>query len=137
MRYKGIKGKFWAIFSEYIRKRDVLKYGTCISCGRRFGDWTNAQAGHYAPAGNCGFALLFSEDNVHAECPYDNAFNSGHLINYKNNLEKRYGKAWLEDLEDRYNASRYRGVSTKVWSNKQYEEKIKEYEEKIRGLETL
>lgn len=136
MRYKGIKGKFWAVFSEYIRKRDFKKYGTCITCGKHFTDWRESQAGHFAPAGNCGFALLFDERNVNAECSYDNAFNSGHLIQYKTNLIKRYGKKFMDKLEDDYNASRYRGKTTKEWSKKEYEAKIEEYKEKITMLDS-
>lgn len=131
MRYKGIKGKFWTVFSEYIRKRDFKKYGTCVTCGKRFNRWQDSQAGHFAPAGNCGFALLFSEDNVHAECAYDNAFNKGHLIQYKTNLEKRYGKKFVKGLEERYNDSRYKGITKKEWSKKEYEEKIRHYKELV------
>lgn len=134
MRYKGIKGKFWAVFSEYIRKRDFKQFGgRCITCGQ-VKDYSELQAGHFAPAGNCGFSLLFDEMNVHAECQYDNAFNSGHLIHYKTNLARRYGQDLVDDLEDRYNNSRYKGITTKQWTKKEYENKIKEYKEKIKAL---
>ena len=127
MRYKGIKGKFWETFSEYIRRRDFAKYGTCITCGKRFESWQESQAGHFAPAGNCGFALLFSEDNVHAECAYDNAFNPGHLIQYKTNLIRRYGQGFVDLLEERYNDSRYKGKTMKEWNVQEYQDKIEHY----------
>lgn len=135
MRYKGIKGKFWKVFSDYIRKRDFKKFkGACISCGR-VTDYTQFQAGHYAPAGNCGFALLFDEMNVNGECSTCNGFDRGHLIGYKNGLIKRYGSDAVEVLEERYKDSHFRGVTTKNWTQKEYEAKIVEYKEKIKEYE--
>ena len=135
-RYKGVKGKFWKIFSEYIRLRDLKKWGCCITCGKKVTDTSQLQAGHFAPAGNCGFALLFSEDNVHGECAYDNAFNAGHLIQYKTNLERRYGNKFVKILEERYNDSRYKGKTTKEWIKKEYEEKIAYYVAQYKALLT-
>lgn len=133
MRYKGIKGKFWKVFSEFIRKRDFKLYGTCITCGQKK-KYEELQAGHFAPAGNCGFALLFDERNVHAECAYDNGFNSGHLIQYKTNLTQRYGQDYVRAVEEDYNDSRYRGKTTKNWSKKEYLAKIEYYKSKINEL---
>lgn len=134
-RYKGVKGKYWTLLSEYVRKRDFIKYGKCITCGKKVNDWRELQAGHFAPASNCGFGLLFDTDNVHGECPYDNGFNEGHLIHYKTNLIKRYGEEFVSKLESRYNNSRYKGITTKEWSKSEYEEKIIELKEKIRKLD--
>ena len=132
MRYKGLKGKLWEVFSLYIRLRDLKKWGCCITCGKKVSNISQLQAGHFAPAGNCGFALLFSEDNVHGECAYDNAFNSGHLIQYKTNLEKRYGKRFVKELEEKYNDSRYRGKTMREWTKKEYAEKIEYYKNKVK-----
>ena len=129
-RYTGIKGKYWKLFAEYVRRRDFLTYGTCITCNQPK-EYEELQAGHFAPAGNCGFALLFDELNVNGECAYDNAFNKGHLIQYKTNLIKRYGAKRVTDLEERYNDSRYKGKTTKNWSKKEYEAKIIEIKEKL------
>jgi hypothetical protein len=133
VRYKGLKGKFWKVFAQYIRRRDYLKYGKCIVCNQPK-TYEELQAGHYAPAGNCGFALLFDENNVHGECAYDNAFNSGHLIGYRRSLETRYGRAFVNRLEEKYNDSRYKGKTTKEWSKKEYEEKIALYQAKLQAL---
>ena len=133
MRYKGIKGKFWKVFSDFIRLRDSKRYGTCITCGQPK-TYSELQAGHFAPTGNCGFALLFDEKNVHGECAYDNAFNKGHLIQYKTNLIRRYGQNYVDEVEQSYNDSRYKGKTTKEWSKKEYEDKITEYKEKIASL---
>lgn len=131
MRYKGIKGKLWDVFSKYIRQRDFKKYGTCITCGKKLNSWQEGDAGHFAPASNCGFDLLFDEKNVHLECKGDNGFNPGHLIQYKTNLIKRYGQKFVDDLEERYNDSRYRGKTTKEWIKKEYQAKIDYYKSMV------
>lgn len=134
-RYKGAKGKFWAVFARYVRVRDFLKYdGQCISCGGRK-DFEQLQAGHFAPAGNCGFALLFDELNVNAECQTCNGFDKGHLIGYKTRLIERYGKAKVLALEEKYNDSHFRGITTKAWNDREYTAKIAEYKEKLARLE--
>ena len=79
-RYKGLKGKYWTLLSEYIRRRDFERYGTCISCNKPVSDWREFDAGHFISAGSGGFSLLFDETNVNGECQYDNAFNGNHLL---------------------------------------------------------
>lgn len=131
MRYRGIKGKFWQVFSEFIRRRDTKRFGgKCIACRRI----RKLQAGHFAPASNCGFSLLFDERNVNGECAYCNSFDSGHLIPYRSGLVERYGEAWVVQLETEYNASRYKGKITKEWPKAIYQAKIEEYKEKINNL---
>lgn len=134
MRYKGIKGKVWKAFSDYIRLRDFKKYnGECITCGKRT-DYSQLQAGHFLAAGNCGFGLLFDEENVNGECAGDNAFNKNHQVDYRRNLIRRIGEANVLRLEERYRDSHYRGKTTKEWSPKEYEAKLVEYKQKIAAL---
>lgn len=133
MRYKGIKGKLWAVFSKYIRLRDAKKYGTCVTCGKRK-TYEELQAGHYLAAGNCGFGLLFDEENVNGECSGDNGFNSNHQVDYRRNLISRIGLENVEKLEKRYRDSHYGGKTTKEWTKKEYEEKIKLYTGKLAEL---
>jgi len=128
-RYKGVKGKFWKVFAVFIRLRDSQKYGTCIACNRKK-PYEELQAGHYLAAGNCGFSLLFDEENVNGECPYDNAYNKNHQMESRENLIKRIGQSRVEDLERRYRDAHYGGRTTKEWSKKEYEAKIAEYVEK-------
>lgn len=130
-RYKGVKGKYWTLFSEYVRRRDFTRYGTCISCGKRLSDWREFDAGHFIPAGSGGFALLFDERNVNGECPYDNAFNGAHLLLYRRGLDERYGPDKADALEERYRDSHFKGKTTKEWSKREYETKIEEIKEKI------
>lgn len=125
------KDKMWSAISLYVVARDEKKYkGICISCFKK----RKLQAGHYAPAMNCGFALLFDENNINGECEYDNGFNKGHLIGYRKGLINRYGEQFVLDLEDRYNASRYRGVIKKEYSKLEYISKILEILEKTKFL---
>ena len=73
-RYRGLKGVYWYLLSQYTRKRDFKEFGTCISCNKSVDSWRDFDAGHYAPAGNCGFALLFFKLNINGECKGCNAF---------------------------------------------------------------
>ncbi len=133
-RYKGIKGLYWSLFSEYVRRRDFYKYKTCVSCGKTFNTWKDSQAGHYAPAGNCGFGLLFDEDNVHAECPGCNnpVFSPGKLITYRMNLVARYGEKWVKKLDDRYKNAK--NLSVKEWTKLEYEQEILKLKKKLKAL---
>lgn len=133
-RYSGLKGKFWDVFSDYIRLRDFLKYGTCITCGKKVSSYKELQGGHYAPAGNCGFYLLFHEDNVNGECGGCNAFDSGHLVWYGKNLKNRIGEERYNHVISEYDASRFKGKTTKQWNKREFEAKILEYKNKIKEL---
>lgn len=133
-RYKGLKAKLWDVFAYYVCLRDYKKYGTCITCGQKK-ELKGLQAGHYYAAGNCGFALLFDEDNVSAECQYDNGFNPNHQVEYRQNLIGRIGQSGVDRLDKLYKDSHYGGHTTKEYSKKEYEKKIEEYVEKIKDLQ--
>lgn len=132
-RYKGRKGIYWHLISKYVRMRDFIKYGTCISCGVGFCKWNEAQAGHYAPAGNCGFALLFDKRNINAECASCNnpRFSPGKLIPYRTNLVNRYGEDYVKEIDDAYSKK----VTMKEWSSREYDLKIRELQEEVKELE--
>lgn len=124
LRYRNPieKGIYWYHFSLSVRRRDVEKWGTCISCGRPITVDT-AQAGHFMPAGNCGRDLLFDPRNVNAECYPCNGFDEAHLVGYARNLDLRYGAGTAQELWDRrevYKASQ----PPKDWSRSEYEAKI-------------
>jgi len=127
LRYKNPyqKGVLWFFTSLDIRTRDVEKYGTCISCGKPITVET-CQAGHYAPAGNCGRDLLFHPLNLHAECPSCNAFDSGHLIGMRKNLVIRYGENGVLWVEEQYEIYRNSKAPVKDWKASEYEELIKQ-----------
>lgn len=126
MRYEGnlYKGIFWYWFARYIRRRDAILFGTCISCGS-FKSFEELQAGHFAPAGSCGMALIFDEANVNGECGRCNAFDGAHLWGYARNLDKRYGKGTAEKLQARYDKRHQ--IITKEWSQTKYIQEIDKY----------
>lgn len=131
-RYKGRKGIYWHLLSKYVRLRDFKAYGTCISCGKKFKEWREAQGGHYAPAKDCGFELLFDERNVHAECSScNNPFISpGKLIKYRANLVDRYGEDYVKEVDSLY-SQKLKGKG-KEWTQKEYDAKIKELMGKLK-----
>lgn len=134
-RYRGRKGIYWHLLSKYVRLRDFKEYGTCVSCGRKFRKWSEAQAGHYAPAKDCGFILLFDKRNVNAECAAcNNPFISpGKLIKYRLNLVDRYGEEYVREVDEIY--LRRHKETNKEWSQREYDAKIKEIQEEINKLE--
>lgn len=140
-RYSGIKAKYWDYLSDYIRMRDFLEYGTCITCGKKFSSWNDgSQAGHFIAAGNCGFDLLFDKKNINAECQYDNAWNSNHQITMRANLARRYGEDYVVALEERYKDNHFRGKTTKEWTKREYaiylellKEEVEELAKRIKG----
>ena len=135
-RYTGPKGTYWKHFAKAIRERDLHKYGTCISCGSKLVEG-KFDAGHYVPASNCGFALLFDPKNVHGECKGCNGFDEFHLVGYRKGLLERYGQEFVEDLEKRRDDARFKGIITKQWTPKQFKEESKKMRENGQELVAL
>ena len=143
-RYSGIKGQYWDLLSDFIRLRDFIEYGTCITCGKKFQTWSESQAGHYISAGNCGFDLLFDKKNLNAECQYDNGFNGNHQLTMRENIVKRYGEAHAKDLDDRYKKNHFGGVTHKAWNDREYkiylallQEEVDNLVEKLKNMVNL
>lgn len=118
------KGVYWYFFSLFIRKRDVEKYGTCISCGRQITIET-CDAGHFMPAADCGRDLLFDERNVNAECSQCNAWDETHLLGYAEGLDRRYGPGTATELRARREQHKARTSVVKDWKATEYAEKIR------------
>lgn len=109
------KSVYWYYFSNLRKLQDLKKYGTCISCGRKLYEINEqANAGHFVPTANCGFALLFHPLNVNLECAGCNAFDPGHLIGYRINLDARYGEGTSDKLWQ------MKWKPTKEWSRLEY-----------------
>lgn len=126
LRYKNPyeKGVYWYYFSLEVRKRDVAKYGVCISCSKPISVDT-CDAGHFIPASSCGRDLLFDPLNVNAECGRCNAWDEGHLFGYERGLVARYGKEAPLLLKDKYFIYKKSDVPIKDWKASEYAEKIK------------
>ena len=103
--------------------RDAYKWGRCISCNQPK-MFSELQAGHFAPARDCGFSLLFDPMNVHGECGGCNAYDEAHLWGYEKNLDNRYGADTAKALRVRYEMRN--SVITKEWVHNQYRPKIED-----------
>lgn len=99
-RYKGIKDKAWTILSDYVRMRDWLCYGACVSSGKPIAHWRDGDAGHYYSMGGHGAYIGFDEMNVHMQSPNENRQGSAHSgAYYKEELLRRYDQNMLDRLE--------------------------------------
>lgn len=126
LRYKSPpeKGVYWYFFSLWVRRRDVAKFGECISCGKAITVETS-QAGHFMPAADCGRDLLFDPLNVNAECSQCNAWDATHLLGYAEELDRRRGQgtaALLRKAREEYKAKK---TPVKDWSKAEYADKIR------------
>jgi hypothetical protein len=63
-----------------IRRRDFIRFGTCISCDKAFRIGANLMQVILSPQESGGFSLLFDERNINGECQYENAFNGYDLL---------------------------------------------------------
>lgn len=137
LRYKNPveKGIYWYWFGRYVRERDVLKYGTCISCEKQI-TFETCDPGHFMPAADCGRDLLFDEQNVNAECKQCNAWDETHLLGYAEGLDKRYGAGMAMSLRQRREDYK-KGPPLKDFKGYEYAEMIKKlptYQQRMREL---
>lgn len=135
LRYKNPieKGILWYWTSKYVCLRDYITYGRCISCNKPK-TLEELQGGHYAPAGNCGSALLFDLSNVNGECGGCNGFDPGHLIGYEKNYIERYGEESMRTLKERYHKAHFMGETTKQPTKLEYEIMINDVKNKYQNL---
>lgn len=109
-----IEKKLWRLVTDYVRIRDFSDYGNCISCGRQFDCWEEAQGGHYRPFSKCKGYTKFDYRGVFAQCAYcnsrmnDDKFEGGRI--FADNIVFRYGKRHLnlinEFVSEKYSAKR-------------------------------
>lgn len=93
-----------AEFQKWIRYRD--RDLPCISCGTMTCDeWAG---GHFYPAGIYSGLMLY-ENNCHKQCnQYCNKYLNGNLHEYRKGLINRYGKDYVDELDEAANAGRNR-----------------------------
>lgn len=125
----ALKKRFWAIFSEYIRRRDADSEGmnTCVTCGARL-HWKLLQGGHYVRK-SAGLSLYFDEQNVWPQCFADNIWRDGATDEYALFLVKKFGAGILEELNRRKHL-------IKKYTPQDYERLIQQYREKLDRLQT-
>lgn len=115
------KKKLDAVFSKYIRWRDN---GQCFTCPKK-DDPKKMQNGHFNPRQY--LKTRYDERNNNCQCYACNMLYGGQPATYAINLEKKYGKGIVAELE----SGRHIPVKLDIaW----YEEKIKYYTEKCKEL---
>lgn len=124
------KAKLDKVFSLYIRLRDSKPYGykyfKCISCGKIL-PFEKADAGHYLSRRHN--STRFDENNVHAECSYDNRFNAEHLDGFRDNLIKKIG-------QQKFDLLRAKANTTKSYSEYEYKALIKYYSALVKKMQS-
>ena len=76
---KSLKAKAWKLFSEWVRRKDIIgnrpyeECALCVSCGK-LDEWKKLQAGHFIPKSH-GLVYYFHEKNVHPQCDYCNIWD--------------------------------------------------------------
>ena len=114
------------VFSEYIRKRDIMLCGNskCFTCGK-VDDWRNLQCGHFQSRKH--YATRWDEQNCQVQCAGCNIFRSGEQFKFGVNLDKKYGQGTAETLE---RMARF----TIKFSNVELAEKIEYYKQLIKEI---
>lgn len=81
------------IVNPYIRSRDKALWVASVSDNGPI-----AHAGHYYSVG-AKPGMRFNPQNIHGQSVSGNMFKSGDLLNYRAGLIRRYGEAYVEELE--------------------------------------
>ncbi len=120
----------WPTFSKFIRLRDCIAttrtttHGLCYTCGKKkkFSAKGGLQAGHFIP-GRMD-AILFDEEQVHAQCYRCNVMLGGNWPAYYEHMMKDVGieeiHLMLEQRNDKVDFKREWFESTKDY----YEQEI-------------
>jgi Bacteriophage Lambda NinG protein len=126
-----LKKKLWSLFSLFIRLRDADANGNirCCTMGNIY-PWNKSQAGHYhSQRGNP--ALIFCEENVHAQSPIANKLQKNNITwEYTEFMIQRYGLDKLRQM------AKLRGKEFK-FTRQWLEEKIEYYDLQVRSLKLL
>lgn len=97
--------KLWKTISDYVRIKDFYKFGTCISCGKKFTHWRDSQCGHFRAYSICRGYSKWETNNLFGQCNQCNTAYDGNLIGkrFAEGIVARYGKQRLEQLENMTN----------------------------------
>lgn len=101
-----LKKKLDAVFSRYIRLRDMLPGTTvfrCISCGM-IKPISQGDCGHYINRQH--MSTRFSEINCNAQCRHCNRFDEGNIQGYRRGMISKYGEKKVLFLESQKNETR-------------------------------
>lgn len=79
----------------YIRERD--KGLRCCACGCEYK--SDFQASHFYSS-NSFSSMRFNENNIHNTCCGCNLYNEGNIDKFRLGLVERYGKSYVDSLDD-------------------------------------
>lgn len=126
-----LKKKLWGLFSLFIRLRDADVNGNirCCTTGNVY-PWNKSQAGHYfSQRGNP--ALIFCEENVHAQSPIANKLQRNNITwDYTEFMIQKYGLDRLRQM------AKLRGKEFK-FTRQWLEEKIEYYDINVKALKAV
>lgn len=125
---RSLKKKCWALFSEWIRRKDADEGGTvsCYTCGKLM-FWKEAHAGH--AIGGRHNAVLFDPEIVRPQCVRDNVMLGGKYQVFITRLIKENGLSWWEaKLTDSNRVVKY--------TRTDLEDLIKDLKQKLETIET-
>jgi len=85
------------VFSLFIRQRDSDENGKgkCITCSK-VGDYRKMDCGHYVP--RMVYATRWDETNAYLQCINCNQFDSGNLIKFAEEIDKKHAEGYSEKL---------------------------------------
>lgn len=133
---KWMKEKAKQKCHEYVRERDrqgdvFFDMGSSkwVKIKKEKGH-SNYHAGHYYPAGEYPM-LKYDEVNVNGESLRSNYFSGDHLIHYRDNLIKKWGRAEFNRLQM---VASFNKRVPKKWTKIELAEIIKYYTKKLKDL---
>jgi hypothetical protein len=90
-----LKKEAWRLFSIYIRKKHMDRFGfcRCYTCDGVY-PWNEIQAGH--GIGGRTNSVLFDEEIVKPQCVSCNIFRLGNYTIFTTKLIKQHGMEWWE-----------------------------------------
>ena len=113
--------------NRYARLRDCAGTGgaVCISCPEWF-PFDKGDGGHFIPTTSS--ATRFDERNINFQCHKCNRFMHGNIRMYFRGMEKKYGRAIVDELEAM--------AGPKKWTDDELRDIREYYKGKIRDLES-
>lgn len=95
-----VQKKYWKVVSDFVRRYDFEKYGTCIACERHT-PIERMQCGHFKSWAACRGYSKWEIRNLFGECDYCNTgFNGNEVgVNFRNGIIKRYGQERMDYID--------------------------------------
>jgi len=120
------KSTVWKKCSEYNRRKNADTDGhvACCSCGK-VKHWKEQDCGHFYPRSN-GKALYWTPENLHAQCRGCNGYHKERgKIGYTKFMIDKYGREFVDNLEQRARGIYRERKSDLVYWNEFYTSRLK------------